>query len=173
VQGNPAWQWADFNNPPDPKGSEDCLYLNIMAPANRPVGAPLLPVLVKIHSGGYVQGSADWTDGYTLMKHTHGGILYVSIQYRLGVYGFLASNAVVSDGVANAGLLDQRLALNWIRKYISRFGGDGERITIEGGAAGGGSVSLHLMMFGGKSDPPFRGAIAGMSTGWFLSCTKL
>lgn len=144
-----------------------------MAPANRPVGAPLLPVLVKIHSGGYVQGSADWTDGYTLMKHTHGGILYVSIQYRLGVYGFLASNAVVSDGVANAGLLDQRLALNWIRKYISRFGGDGERITIEGGAAGGGSVSLHLMMFGGKSDPPFRGAIAGMSTGWFLSCTKL
>jgi carboxylesterase type B len=158
VQGNPAWQWTDFNRPPDTLGSEDCLHINVMVPDVRP--GPL-PVLVKIHGGGYAQGSADWSDGFAVLKHTKGGVVYVSMQYRLGAYGFLASEEVKADGVANAGLLDQRLALNFIKKYVNKFGGDPDRITIFGGSAGGGSVTAHLMMFGAKKETPFRAAVAG------------
>lgn len=133
-----------------------------MAPADRKDGDPLLPVFVKIHGGGYVQGQADIIDGFALLKHSRNGIVYVSLQYRLGAYGFLASEDVRSDGVANAGLLDQRLAMNFVQKYIHLFGGDKSKVTVHGGSAGGGAVSLHLMMFGGKKTLPFQAAIAGM-----------
>jgi carboxylesterase type B len=135
--------------------------VDVMAPAGWKQGDKKVPVLVRIHGGGYVQGQSRLEDGYSLLRHSRGGIVFVSIQYRLGVYGFLASEAVKSDGVANAGLLDQRLALNWVSKYIGKFGGDNEKIVVDGGNAGGGSVGLHLMMFGGKREPPFSGAIAG------------
>ncbi|EDU40805.1 PnbA Carboxylesterase type B [Pyrenophora tritici-repentis] len=125
-------------------GSEDCLFLNVQSPAN----ATNLPVLVWIHGGGYGLGSGqqDFTDILT----TNGlNFVVVSIQYRLGPFGFLASDEVARKGVVNAGLHDQYLALQWIQAYISQFGGDPSAVTISGESSGGGSVMLHDMAYGG------------------------
>lgn len=66
------------------------------------------------------------------------------------------------DGVKNAGLLDQRLALEWVQRHISAFGGDPSKVTIWGGSAGGGSVVNQMIYKGGEKKSPYRGAIAGM-----------
>lgn len=89
--------------------SEDCLFLNVQSPAN----ASNLPVLVWIHGGGYGAGNGrqDFTD---LLKTNGNNFVVVSIQYRLGPFGFLASDEVFRQGVANAGLLDQFFALQWV-----------------------------------------------------------
>lgn len=94
-----------------------------------------------------------------LVDQSHSGIIYVSIQYRLAVFGFLASAEVRENGVANAGLLDQRAALNWVQRNIRAFGGDPSKVTIIGGSAGGGSVMTQMIMYGGVSNPPFRSAV--------------
>jgi carboxylesterase type B len=90
--------------------SEDCLFLNVQSPAN----ATSLPVLVWIHGGGYGAGNGrqDFTD---LLKTNGNNFVAVSIQYRLGPFGFLASDEVFRQGVANAGLLDQFFALQWVQ----------------------------------------------------------
>ena len=69
--------------------------------------------------------------------------------YRLNLLGFLAGRAVQEDGNLNAGLLDQRAALEWIQRHISKFGGDPEQVTIDGESAGGASVMMHIVAFGG------------------------
>lgn len=74
------------------------------------------------------------------VNQSQGNLIYVSIQYRLGSFGFLSGAEIREDGVANAGLLDQRLALKWVQKYVRFFGGDPAKVTIMGGSAGGGSV---------------------------------
>jgi carboxylesterase type B len=96
-----------------------------------------------------------------LVNHSNGGLIFVQIQYRLHGFGFLASQEVQQDGTANAGLLDQRAALNWVKRHISAFGGDPDRITIAGGSAGGGSVANQMIMYGGEKSPPYKAAIAG------------
>jgi carboxylesterase type B len=160
VQGYPGWR---FNATPGSStpvgGSEDCLLLDILRPAN-PVSTKL-PVLFQIHGGGYTQGFAESDPGYAIVNASNGNIMYVSIQYRLGPYGFLSSAAIKENGTANAGLLDQRLALEWVQKHIATFGGDPTQVTIIGGSAGGGSVSLQMILNGGATSPPFRSAIAG------------
>lgn len=97
-----------FGNTPD--ASEDCLFLNVQSPAN----ATNLPVLVWIHGGGYGAGNGrqDFTD---LLSVNGNNFVVVSIQYRLGPFGFLASTEVARKGVANAGLLDQLFALQWVQ----------------------------------------------------------
>ncbi|KAF3031626.1 hypothetical protein E8E12_001315 [Didymella heteroderae] len=107
--------------------SEDCLFLNVQSPAN----ALNLPVLVWIHGGGYGAG-------------------IVSVQYRLGPFGFLASEEVARRGVANAGLLNQFFALQWVQAYINRFGGNVSMVTISGESARGGLVMLKGMAYGGS-----------------------
>ena len=87
-------------------------------------------------------------------------MIFVSIQYRLGPLGFLAGDFVASDGTPNAGLLDQRLALTWVQNNIAQFGGDPTKVTIVGGSAGGGSVTMQMIMYGGQPNPPFHGVIA-------------
>ena len=77
-------------------------------------------------------------------------MLAVVIQYRLGAFGFAASPEIKTRGVLNAGLLDQKFALEWVQKHISKFGGDPRRVTISGESAGGGSVVLHAVAQGGK-----------------------
>lgn len=88
--------------------------------------------------------------------------MWVAIQYRLGGYGFLNPDEFDgSEGVKNAGLLDQHLALEWVQRHIAAFGGDPSKVTIWGGSAGGGSVANQLIYEGGEKKPPYRAAIAG------------
>jgi carboxylesterase type B len=90
--------------------SEDCLFLNVQAPAN----ASNLPVLVWIHGGGYGYGSGrqDFSD---LLTTNGNNFVVVAIQYRLGPFGFLASDELFRRGAVNAGLLDQLFALHWVQ----------------------------------------------------------
>ncbi|CAN6675169.1 hypothetical protein TRVA0_102S00100 [Trichomonascus vanleenenianus] len=126
--------------------SEDCLVLNILIPAS--AKHRQLPVLVQIHGGGYAQWHLDEGDG--LVHMAAGEMIYVSLQYRLGMFGFLAGEEVRQGGVQNAGLLDQQAALQWIQRHITRFGGDPNQVTIWGGSAGGGSVTSHLIAYGAE-----------------------
>jgi len=73
------------------------------------------------------------------------GIIYVEIQYRLAAFGFLSSSEVRENGNANAGLLDMRLALEWVQRNIRPFGGDPSKVTIIGGSAGGGAVMNQMV----------------------------
>jgi carboxylesterase type B len=138
--------------------SEDCLILDVLTPIHPASNA--IPVVVQIHGGGYTAGSAQSYPGDAMVNASNGNIIYVSIQYRLGLFGFLGGNEIAQDGVLNAGLLDQRLALEWVQRHIQAFGGDPARVTIWGGSAGGGSVTYQLIAGGGYDDPPFSAAIA-------------
>ena len=116
--------------------SEDCLTLNIWAPA----GGKKLPVMVWIHGGALLGGSSSEPlyDGVKLAKK---GIVFVSINYRLGLLGFLAHPALSAESSqhlsGNYGLLDQIEALRWVRDNIAAFGGDPKQVTIAGESAGG------------------------------------
>ncbi|KAH6629131.1 carboxylesterase type B [Boeremia exigua] len=123
---------------------EDCLFLNVYAPTN----ASDLPVLVWIHGGGYGVGDGR-EDMSKLINANNNSFVGVSIQYRLGAFGFLAGDEVFRHGVVNAGLLDQQFALQWIQQHIHGFGGDARNVTIWGTSAGGGSVMLHNIAYGG------------------------
>ncbi len=124
--------------------AEDCLYLNVYRPEHSHHGKA--PVLVFIHGGGLVNGSGDQHDG-ALMARTN-GIVVVSFNYRLGVFGFLAHpslSAEASDGASgDYGVLDQQAALRWVHRNITHFGGDRRRVTIAGESAGGWSVCAQL-----------------------------
>jgi carboxylesterase type B len=136
---------ASSSSGPVTPSSEDCLFLNVQAPAN----ASNLPVLVWIHGGGYGAGNGR-QDFSTILGVNGNNFVTVAIQYRLGPFGFLASDELYRRGVVNAGLLDQVFALQWVQTYIREFGGDPGAVTISGESAGGGSVMLMDM---GKSKP--------------------
>jgi para-nitrobenzyl esterase len=123
-------------------GQEDCLYLNVHTPEPAP---PNAPVLVWIHGGAFVFGEGVQTDRGTrgdLIAATHGAIV-VSMNYRLGSFGFFVNDATGARG--NAGFEDQILALEWVREHIADFGGNPDDVTIMGESAGGLSVCLHLV----------------------------
>uniref|UniRef100_A0A0S1MIC4 Carboxylic ester hydrolase n=1 Tax=Phakopsora pachyrhizi TaxID=170000 RepID=A0A0S1MIC4_PHAPC len=86
-------------------------------------------------------------------------IIYVAANYRLGAFGFLGGKEVGKAKVGNLGLKDQRLALKWVKKYISRFGGDPKKVMLFGQSAGAMSVAYHLMAYNGKLNGLFRAAI--------------
>ena len=87
-------------------------------------------------------------------------MVFVEFNYRVGLWGFLASEKVRDDGDLNVGLLDQRAAMKWVQKYISHFGGDPDHVVIHGASAGAGSVALHLTAYGGRNDSLFAGGMA-------------
>lgn len=119
-----------------------------------------LPVLVWIHGGGYGAGNGR-QDLAAIINDNNDSFVGVSIQYRLGAFGFLASDEVYRNGVVNAGLLDQHFALQWIQSCISLFGGNASQVTISGESAGGGSVMLLDMAYGGTlGDSLFVNSIA-------------
>ncbi|KAJ5179943.1 CAZyme family CE10 [Penicillium capsulatum] len=136
-------------------GDEDCLFLNIFAPP----GAKDLPVLLWIHGGGYGLFGA-YYDPSDLINTNQNGFIVVEIQYRLGAFGFLASEDVHQFGKTNAGLLDMRFALEWVKDHISKFGGDSTRVTLGGESAGAGAVMLQAMAYGGREDHLFNNIIA-------------
>lgn len=105
--------------------------------------------------------SAAANPGNALVYQWRGNLIYVAIQYRLGALGFLGGSEILANGAANAGLLDQRAALTWVQRHISKFGGDPSKVTIIGGSAGAGAVVNQMIMYGGTNNPPFRAAIAG------------
>ncbi|MEF2072301.1 carboxylesterase/lipase family protein [Consotaella aegiceratis] len=121
---------------------EDCLSLNVWTPATD--GAR--PVLVFIHGGGFIIGSSAQYPGADLA--VRGDVVVVTINYRLGLLGFNGFAELYPDDprfAANAGLLDQALALQWIRTNIAAFGGDPDRVTLAGESAGAASVAFHLV----------------------------
>ncbi|TFK35569.1 Alpha/Beta hydrolase protein [Crucibulum laeve] len=112
-------------------------------------------------SGGYQGGSSATFDGNDLIRESGAGVVAVTIQYRLGVFGFLPGQKVKNNGLLNAGLLDQQFALKWVQQNIRKFGGDPDKVTIWGESAGAGSVLQHIVANGGRTEPPlFRGAIS-------------
>lgn len=121
--------------------SEDCLYLNVWAPEN----AKNLPVIVWIHGGGYSGGTGAYPlfDGGNLAKH---GAVVVTINYRLGIFGFFAYPELATESPygasGNQGIEDQIAALAWVKSNISAFGGDPDRVTIMGESAGSESVTI-------------------------------
>jgi para-nitrobenzyl esterase len=114
-------------------GSEDCLYLDVTRPND---GAENLPVLVHFHGGGFV--SLSGRGDYTLLANT-GHAVVVSMNYRLGIFGFLAG-AALGEHAGDWGLQDQQAALRWVRDNIAQFGGNPHNVTIFGESAGASSV---------------------------------
>uniref|UniRef100_A0A3Q1HDI2 Carboxylic ester hydrolase n=1 Tax=Anabas testudineus TaxID=64144 RepID=A0A3Q1HDI2_ANATE len=148
----PGFQGAEMWNPNTPL-SEDCLYLNVWSPHFNKTQRQLSPpvaVLVWIYGGGFVMGtsSLDIYDGRFLSKSE--GVVVVSMNYRLGPLGFLSlpDNKNIRG---NAGLQDQRLALQWVANNIAAFGGDPTKVTIFGESAGSLSVAFHLLSPGSQS----------------------
>jgi para-nitrobenzyl esterase len=138
--------------------SEDCLYLSVYRPRGVHAGDNL-PVLFWIHGGGLTTGSGNQHDGALMVKTNR--IVVVSINYRLGIFGFLALpglNAESRDGASgDYGLLDQIYALNWTHRNIGAFGGDPNAVTIAGESAGGYSVCS--LLTSPKARGTFRAAI--------------
>ncbi|XP_060064189.1 carboxylesterase 1C-like [Ylistrum balloti] len=118
--------------------SEDCLVLNVYVPPNTTESSKK-PVMFYIHGGAYVEGTGMFYDGSYLS--IHGDQIVVTINYRLGMWGFLTTADSHCPG--NFGLWDQRLAMQWTKDNIKAFGGDPELITIFGESAGGSSVAIH------------------------------
>ncbi|MDE2436956.1 MAG: carboxylesterase family protein [Sphingomonadales bacterium] len=136
--------------------SEDCLYLNVWKPAHARAGAGL-PVMVWIHGGGFVNGGTS-PAVYSGANFARDGVVLVSINYRLGRFGFFAHPALVAEGFGgNFGFLDQIAALKWVRANIAAFGGDPRRVTIFGESAGG--VSVHMLLQSPLARGLFHGAI--------------
>ncbi|PHH72842.1 hypothetical protein CDD80_4215 [Ophiocordyceps camponoti-rufipedis] len=144
-----------FNTPPPPAGeSEDCLYLNIYAPARATPGSKA--VLFWIFGGGFSFGSGTLPlyDGLSFVSNQD--VVIVTINYRINVFGF-PGLPEKPRSEQNLGLYDQRLALDWVQRNIYAFGGDPQRVTLFGESAGSGSVDL---LIANPPHPiPFAGAI--------------
>ena len=145
--------------------SEDCLYLNIWTPLE-PAAKPL-PVMVWIYGGALENGSAS-TPLYAGDGFAKRGVILVTINYRLGVLGFLALNSLSKESAAgvsgNYGLLDQIAALQWVQRNIGAFGGDAQRVTIFGQSSG--SISVSALVASPLAKGLFQRAI-GESGGLF------
>ena len=126
--------------------SEDCLYLNVWAPENK--GKPL-PVMVWIYGGAFMMGSASDTIYHGTVYAQEGNVVFVSMNYRVGIFGFLHLADIAGEKYAssgNCGLLDQIAALKWVKSNIAAFGGDPNNVTVFGESAGAVSITNLLAM---------------------------
>ena len=140
--------------------AEDCLFLNVFTPGRADLDEPAmdgrenrsasgagsrLPVMVFLHGGGFFTGASN---GYIPSKLVANGSVVVTVNYRLGILGFLTHPALTAEsgyhGSGNYGLMDQQLALDWVRRNIAQFGGDPNNVTLFGQSAGGASVHAQL-----------------------------
>ena len=172
-----AMYYKEFYSNPDfiPEISEDCLYLNVWTPAASP--DEKLPVAFWIHGGGFGGGYSSEIefDGEEYCKR---GVILVTINYRCGVFGFLAHPWLTAEsdlGISgNYGSFDQIAALNWVYENIAAFGGDPERITVFGQSAG--CMSTQVLVSSGLTGDKIKGAIlqSGVeTTGVFLTTPTL
>ncbi|GMK55174.1 hypothetical protein CspeluHIS016_0202300 [Cutaneotrichosporon spelunceum] len=147
--------------------SEDCLFVNVITPANAVgEGCKLkdLPVLVWIYGGGFYGGSAVLYTSPSLSSHALNSgkpIVLVTIGYRVGIFGFGHGREMRANGALNLGLRDQLLGLQWVKDNIAGFGGDPCKVTIFGESAGSMSVSAHML---NQTQDLFRGAIMQSGT---------
>ncbi|WYZ43604.1 hypothetical protein EsH8_VII_000040 [Colletotrichum jinshuiense] len=152
--------------------AEDCLTISVMRPEGTTPDARL-PVLFWIHGGGFELGSSQPYNASVLIPR---GVaqgkpfILVSVNYRLGGFGFLGGKELLAEGSTNLGLLDQRVALEWVAQNIAGFGGDPDAVTIWGESAGAFSVFDHLALYDGDNTyngrPLFRAGI--MNSGSIL-----
>jgi para-nitrobenzyl esterase len=149
--------------------SEDCLYLNVYTPASA-VPSSALPVMVWIHGGALVKGDAAEFDPTVLVQQ---GVIVVTINYRLGFFGFFAQSAIDAEKHlhGNYGLMDQQFAMQWVQKNIAGFGGDPSEVTIFGESAGGESVYANVAS--PTAAKLFRGAISESGANVFQSLFDL
>ena len=161
---------AIYQSKPQPL-SEDCLYLNVWTAAKS--GKERLPVMVWIHGGGFTRGSGSSAsyDGEILARK---GVVVVTVNYRLGVFGFFAHRALTAESEhhasGNYALLDQIAALEWVKKNIAAFGGDTNCVTIFGESAG--SWAVNALMASPRAKGLFHRAI-GESGGSFAPMKRL
>jgi len=160
-----ATQYRNFCVQPGGFGSEDCLDLHVHVPeavANGSVTG--VPVMAYIHGGGLTAGSGNFEVVNSLAAHTgrdEGGIIVVTLNYRLAIFGFLAVSELSEENggtSGNYGIMDQQLALQWIQANIASFGGDPQRVTLNGQSSGG--TSIFALLASPLSLGLFQGAIA-------------
>ncbi|KAG6221519.1 hypothetical protein E4U26_005903 [Claviceps purpurea] len=152
--------------------SEDCLYLNVIRPHGLTRDAKL-PVAFYIHGGGLYQGgSADKRFNLSFIVEQSvrmkKPIIGVSLNYRLGAWGFLGSKEALDAGATNIGFRDQRMALHWVNENIHAFGGSPDKVTIWGGSSGAESVTAQVLAHNGQHGRLFRGAIGQSGFGGML-----
>ena len=127
--------------------AEDCLFINVQRATGVTAGRKL-PVYVFIHGGGLVNGSSNQASGNKIVRLTNA--IVVSMNYRLGVFGFLGLPGLSTAGQGNYGFLDQQAALRWVQGNIAAFGGDPAKVTLGGESAGAFSVCGHLTAPGSR-----------------------
>ncbi len=151
MQAEGGWLAQDAKD-----AAEDCLYLTVATPSLHP--SKPLPVILWIHGGGNYTGSGRYIDFQTMTDH---GVVLVSINYRLGVFGFMAHPELTKESAGHAsgnyGILDQIAALRWVHANIARFGGDPNNVTIAGQSAG--SLDVGILLVSPVSKGLFQRAI--------------
>ena len=147
------------DQPISPSQSEDCLFLDVYAPANATEDSKL-PVYFFMQGGGFnVNANANY-NGTSLVLASSRNIVVVTFNYRVGPYGFLASEEIEKGGSLNNGLKDQRRALHWVQDHITKFGGDPNHVVMGGASAGAASVTLQLAAYSGRNDGLFHAVAA-------------
>ncbi|KAJ6114262.1 hypothetical protein N7486_000040 [Penicillium sp. IBT 16267x] len=158
LEGTPFNQSTNVSSYPyvppasNSQATEDCLFLDVIVPkkffdrshGNRSVSRSLAPVLVWIYGGGYAEGDKAWQDPSGLINRS---------MVVAGSFGWLGGETLIANGTANAGLHDQRFALEWVYNNIHLFGGDPNRVTVIGESAGAGSIMHQITAYGGKGGP--------------------
>ncbi|KAM0247229.1 hypothetical protein ACHAQJ_009937 [Trichoderma viride] len=158
-------------------GQEDCLTVSVQRPSKQAPGVKL-PVLVWLPGGGFVMGASSQYDGTALLYDAIQDdmpFLFVTVNYRVGAFGFMPGAEILQDGSANAGVLDQRMALEWIADNIEYFGGNPDKVVLWGESAGSCSIVNQMLLFGGNATyngrSLFRGGI--MSSGSLLPANPI
>ncbi|KAF2756481.1 sterol esterase [Pseudovirgaria hyperparasitica] len=160
--------------------AEDCLSINVQAPLNATKDSKL-PVVLWIHGGGFAVGSSaalGFTEteaiqgviyqGANIVQHSinmNQPVVFASINYRLNAFGFSQSKELADQDALSLGFGDQRVAMHWVKKYISQFGGDPNRVTLFGESAGSMSIAGHLTANGGDTEGLYRGVIMASGAG--------
>ncbi|KAG5867332.1 hypothetical protein JTB14_023061 [Gonioctena quinquepunctata] len=154
-----CWQFGNsYNANISSYENEDCLYLNVYTP-QYPTAGKDLPVMYHIFGGGFLNGAAnfDYAGPHYLLESD---VIVVTVNYRVGVLGFLSTGDTAIPG--NYGLKDQQMGLKWVQENIRYFGGDPKKVTIFGQSAGASGVAYQIMSK--KSEGLFRAAIPGGSS---------